>query len=672
MERYNVLRQIGDGTYGSVCKAVHKQTSETVAIKRFKQKFYTWEECVNLREVQALRKLNHHPNIVKLREVIREQNQLYFVFEFMDGDLLHAMKDAALGGHNGLPHSKVRNIIYQTLQALSFMHKQGFMHRDLKPENILLRGDLTKLADFGLAKEIRSRPPFTEYVSTRWYRAPEVLLQHKCYNSPIDLWAMGAIIAELYTLRPLFPGSSERDEIFKITSVLGTPEANSWAEGLRLARQMGFSFPTMVKVPLQQLVANATKEAIDLMDKLLKWDPEKRPRALDCLSHAYFQVMPAGTDTSFLLQSAAPKAPTSAPAPNVMQHQARREEERDEAQNKPATTTKYKNQIDITPLPAVARQTSLQQLKYKTPSPAPVSPSSSSSDDERPPPPAYGGPKKEVAAVSPVVQTRVPISADAAPSLNDTWAKSTANRGKGSASGNSRPYLGGTLGSQPDPEEFVPPDGSSPRQGSAGLSTRARYVPGVVTITPSKPRRTSGPSSQLPPQHPNPSSGQQRRPAPLPSIPSYTGGTGGSTGVPRRGPPDALSGMESGAAIGHTGLRRPDFGISGASASRPTYPAGGGAITKAPLPGPLQGAGGSPPQPVSAVPAPLGLPVGGGLPSTGLPRPQWRQTEYSDGVGALNSAAFAKPKSRQPLPKPQKLPQKSDKHSALDDFDFDF
>ena len=108
----------------------------------------------------------------------------------------------------------------------------------MKPENLLVTKDVVKIADFGLAREIRSRPPFTDYVSTRWYRAPEVLLRSPIYNAPIDIFAMGAIMAELYTFRPLFPGTSEPDELYKITSVLGTPTEQTWADGLQLASQM--------------------------------------------------------------------------------------------------------------------------------------------------------------------------------------------------------------------------------------------------------------------------------------------------------------------------------------------------------------------------------------------------------------------------------------------------
>lgn len=145
------------------------------------------------------------------------------------------------------------------------MHKHGFFHRDIKPENMLVKGDLIKLADFGLAREIRSKPPYTDYVSTRWYRAPEVLLRSTNYNSPIDQWACGCMMAELYTLRPLFPGSSEADEIYKICAILGTPTMKSWNEGIRLASQMQYRFPQFPAVAISTIVANASPEALTLI-----------------------------------------------------------------------------------------------------------------------------------------------------------------------------------------------------------------------------------------------------------------------------------------------------------------------------------------------------------------------------------------------------------------------
>eukprot|EP00516_Mucochytrium_quahogii_P011279 CAMPEP_0203785966 /NCGR_PEP_ID=MMETSP0100_2-20121128/1332_1 /ASSEMBLY_ACC=CAM_ASM_000210 /TAXON_ID=96639 /ORGANISM=" , Strain NY0313808BC1" /LENGTH=577 /DNA_ID=CAMNT_0050688151 /DNA_START=305 /DNA_END=2038 /DNA_ORIENTATION=- len=284
MNRYKVTDQLGDGTYGSVLKAVNKSTGEVVAIKKMKKEFHSWEECMNLREVMSLKKLNH-PNIVKLKEVIRENNQLFFVFEYMSENLYETMKARP----KMLPEASIRNMIYQILQGLAFMHKHGFFHRDIKPENLLCKGESVKIADFGLAREIRSRPPYTDYVSTRWYRAPEVLLRSTTYNSPIDLWACGCIMAELFTLRPLFPGSSETDEIYKICSVLGSPTTQSWEEGMKLSTAMNLKFPQFVATPLDQIIPQASPEAIALMRDLLKYDPMARPTASQALQYPFFQ-----------------------------------------------------------------------------------------------------------------------------------------------------------------------------------------------------------------------------------------------------------------------------------------------------------------------------------------------------------------------------------------------
>ncbi|OWZ19602.1 CMGC/RCK/MAK protein kinase [Phytophthora megakarya] len=235
--------------------------------------------------LQSLKKLNH-PNIIKLKEVIRENDELYFVFEYMECNLYDTMKKR----DRHFPESKIRNLMYQMLQGLAFMHKHSFFHRDIKPENMLVKGDTVKVADFGLAREIRSRPPFTDYVSTRWYRAPEVLLRSTTYNSPIDAWAMGCIMAEMFTLRPLFPGSSEGDQLYKICSVLGNPTHSTWPEGMKLAAQMNYRFPQFVPTSLAQLIPHASPEAIQLMTDLLKFDPNQRPTSSQALQYPFFQV----------------------------------------------------------------------------------------------------------------------------------------------------------------------------------------------------------------------------------------------------------------------------------------------------------------------------------------------------------------------------------------------
>ncbi|XP_076682820.1 serine/threonine-protein kinase ICK isoform X2 [Andrena cerasifolii] len=286
MNRYITLNQLGDGTFGSVVLGERIDTGEKVAIKRMKRKYYSWEEAMNLREVKSLKKLSH-ANVVKLKEVIRENDVLYFVFEYMKENLYQLMKDR----DKLFPEPVIRNIVYQVLQGLAFMHKHGFFHRDMKPENLLCMGpELVKIADFGLAREIRSRPPYTDYVSTRWYRAPEVLLHSITYNSPIDIWAVGCIMAELYTFRPLFPGKSEIDEIFKICSVIGTPEKDDWPEGYQLATAMNFKFPNFTRTSLSVLIPNASQEAVILMEDMLQWNPIKRPTAQQSLRYPYFQV----------------------------------------------------------------------------------------------------------------------------------------------------------------------------------------------------------------------------------------------------------------------------------------------------------------------------------------------------------------------------------------------
>ncbi|XP_020260715.1 cyclin-dependent kinase F-3 isoform X1 [Asparagus officinalis] len=285
MEKYRLMKEIGDGTCGSVYRAVNLETNEMVAVKKMKRKFYFWEECMNLREVKSLRKLNH-PNIVKLKEVIRENNELFFIFEHMECNLYQVMKDR----QNGFTEAEIRSFMSQVLQGLAHMHKNGYFHRDMKPENLLVTNDVIKIADFGLAREVMSMPPYTEYVSTRWYRAPEVLLQFSFYTPAIDMWAVGAILAELFTHSPLFPGESETDQIYKICNVLGTPDSCIWPEGMNLPRSVNFRFFQIPSANLSNIIPNASLEAIDLILKLCAWDPLKRPTAEQALQHPFFHV----------------------------------------------------------------------------------------------------------------------------------------------------------------------------------------------------------------------------------------------------------------------------------------------------------------------------------------------------------------------------------------------
>uniref|UniRef100_A0A5S6R3I2 non-specific serine/threonine protein kinase n=1 Tax=Trichuris muris TaxID=70415 RepID=A0A5S6R3I2_TRIMR len=290
--RYRLINEIGDGTFGEVWLAKRVGTNEKVAVKRMKRKFPSWDEAMNLREVKSLRKLNH-VNVVKLKEVIRENDTLYFVFEYMRENLYEMVKKR----ETPFPQPIICLMTAQILRGLAYIHKHGFFHRDMKPENVLCLGpEQVKIADFGLAREVRSMPPYTDYVSTRWYRAPEVLLRSRNYSSPIDLWAVGCIMAELYLMRPLFPGSSEIDEIFKICAILGTPSREEWPKGYQLAAAMNFRFPQCTPVPLETLILGASHDVIALLQQLLSWNPESRPAATQALKNPCFRNVSKMTD----------------------------------------------------------------------------------------------------------------------------------------------------------------------------------------------------------------------------------------------------------------------------------------------------------------------------------------------------------------------------------------
>ncbi|KAI3882334.1 hypothetical protein MKX03_026338 [Papaver bracteatum] len=238
MGRYTMIKIVGEGSFGRVWKALDNQSSCS-----------SWEECLELPEVKALNQFKNTPNIVRLRNVIKEHDSR------------------------------------QILQTLTQMHRPGgYFHRDLKPDNLLVTKDGNiKIADFGQAREIESQSPCSDYVTMRWYRAPEVLLKSFSYNSAVNMWAMGAIMAELYSFRPLFPGSNPEDRLYRICSVIGSPTLESWPEGVQLANACNIKFPRVPVVHaygLSKMIPSASCEAIDLIKSLCSWDSKKRPTAI--------------------------------------------------------------------------------------------------------------------------------------------------------------------------------------------------------------------------------------------------------------------------------------------------------------------------------------------------------------------------------------------------------
>ena len=290
-----MITRLGGGSFADVYKAREKSTGEYVAIKILKRKYKKWEECTELRECKSLQILNKASinekgldNIIRLKRIIfiDKTGVLNLVFEYMEKDLLILMKSYE---PKWLPENKIKDIIYQTLLGLAYMHKYGFFHRDLKPENLLLVGEKVKIADFGLAREIRSIPPYTEYVSTRYYRAPECILKSTNYNSPIDIWALGCVMAEMYLHpQPLFYGANEKEVLYRICSILGTPTYDTWAEGIHQAKFTGFKFPNCNKIEIENIITYASEDAIDLMKQMLQWDPNRRATASSLLNHKFF------------------------------------------------------------------------------------------------------------------------------------------------------------------------------------------------------------------------------------------------------------------------------------------------------------------------------------------------------------------------------------------------
>ena len=296
MEKYDIIRRLGGGSFADVFLGKEISTSDMVAIKVLKKKYRKLDQCYELREVVSLQKLckdslssqKGYDNIIKLKEVIFEKKtgKLSLVFEYMETDLYELMKKRS---PSRLSEYEIKDITYQMLLGLYHMHKYGFFHRDMKPENLLLTGKKVKIADFGLAREIRSIPPFTEYVSTRYYRAPECILRSQNYNSPVDIWAVGCIMAEMYMHpMPLFYGSSEKEVFIKICTTLGSPNKSNWNEGVNQASKIGMKYPQSSGTDLANIVIGASPEAIDLMKQMLKWAPSARSTAANLLNHPFF------------------------------------------------------------------------------------------------------------------------------------------------------------------------------------------------------------------------------------------------------------------------------------------------------------------------------------------------------------------------------------------------
>ncbi|XP_033229165.1 cyclin-dependent kinase-like 4 isoform X1 [Belonocnema kinseyi] len=290
MERYERLGRLGEGSYGVVFQCRDRQTGRLVAVKKFQQ---TEDDPlirkIALREIRLLKNLKH-PNLVNLLEVFRRKRKLHLVFEYCEHTLLHEMEKYP----KGCPELTTKQFIWQILQGIAYCHRLGCVHRDIKPENILITADgVVKLCDFGFARMLSPGENYTEYVATRWYRAPELLVGDTQYGTPVDVWAIGCVFAELVRGEALWPGKSDVDQLYLIRRTLGDLlprhmvifQQNEFFAGVTLPTPQSL---TPLEIALPDRASNPVQQ-IDFLKKCLNKDPDERWTCDQLLQHMYFE-----------------------------------------------------------------------------------------------------------------------------------------------------------------------------------------------------------------------------------------------------------------------------------------------------------------------------------------------------------------------------------------------
>ncbi|XP_047192698.1 cyclin-dependent kinase-like 5 isoform X7 [Scophthalmus maximus] len=291
MNKFEVLGIVGEGAYGVVLKCRHKDTNEIVAIKKFKDSEENEEvKETTLRELKMLRTLKQE-NIVELKEAFRRRGKLYLVFEYVEKNMLELLEELP----NGVPTEKARNYIFQLIKAIHWCHKHDIVHRDIKPENLLISSDdILKLCDFGFARNLSEGTDanYTEYVATRWYRSPELLLGAP-YGKAVDMWSVGCILGELSDGQPLFPGESEIDQLFTIQKVLGPLPPEQMKLFYNNPRFHGLRFPAVnhPQTLERRYLGIIGGGLLDLLKNLLLLNPTERFLTEQSLNHHAFQTL---------------------------------------------------------------------------------------------------------------------------------------------------------------------------------------------------------------------------------------------------------------------------------------------------------------------------------------------------------------------------------------------
>lgn len=289
LRTYRLQRILGKGTFGVVCQCHVEETGETVAVK-----------CIDTpekdREVQILKELNGHPNIVRLKGAFRSEKgaKLNLVFEFLSDTLHRVIKHYNMKGHRKMDPFYYKLYQYQLLRGLAFMHGTGIIHVDIKPQNLLLIGSAQtlKICDFGTAKRLNSTEPRQLYQVSRYFRAPEIILGSTVYGTGIDIWAAGCVLGEMVLGQPLFTGRDGIDQLLEIMKVLGTPSSEE-LHAMNPNYPRTFVFSPRVQPYGWDVVTKKTlsREGCELMGKLVCYDPQARAPAHQSLLHGFFDVL---------------------------------------------------------------------------------------------------------------------------------------------------------------------------------------------------------------------------------------------------------------------------------------------------------------------------------------------------------------------------------------------